>query len=78
MEFPMPEPYVDAEVASRHLSVARKTLSEMARTGKIPAYAWGVGTQRRSWRFKLSELDSWMRSRVGSPSHPPLPNRRRG
>jgi excisionase family DNA binding protein len=76
MEFPMPEPYVDADVASRHLSVARKTLSEMARTGKIPAYPWGVGTQRRSWRFKISELDSWMRSRVVSECHP-LPNRRR-
>jgi excisionase family DNA binding protein len=76
MEFPMPEPYVDADVASRHLSVARKTLSELARKGEVPAYQWGLGNQRRTWRFKLSELDVYMKSKVGLASRPPLPNRR--
>lgn len=72
----IPEPYVDADAASRYLNVARRTLNEMARSGKIPAYAWGVGMQRRTWRFKLSELDSYMKSKVGSSGRPPLPNRR--
>ena len=70
------ENYVDVTVAARYLSVASKTLNQLAREGKIPAYPWGIGTQRRSWRFKLSELDSWMRSRLVSECHP-LPNRRR-
>ena len=73
----MPEPYVDAEVASHHLSVARKTLNEMARTGQIPAYPWGVGTERRCWRFKLSELDTFMKSRIQSASRPLLQSRRK-
>ena len=71
------ENYVDVAVAARYLSVASKTLNQLAREGKIPAYPWGVGTQRRSWRFKLSELDSWMRSRLRSGRRPPLPSRRK-
>jgi excisionase family DNA binding protein len=70
------EPYVDAQKASAFLGVAARTLNEMARTGVVPAYAWGIGNQRRTWRFKLSDLDAYMRSRVGSPGRPPLPNRR--
>lgn len=71
-----PEFYVDAAIAARFLSVAPKTLNQLAREGKIPAYPWGVGTQRRCWRFKLSELDSWMRSRLVSECHV-VPNRTR-
>jgi excisionase family DNA binding protein len=70
------EPYVDVQKASAFLEVAARTVNELARKGEIPAYQWGLGTQRRTWRFKLSELDAYMRSRVGSPSRPPLPNRR--
>jgi hypothetical protein len=70
------EPYVDAQKASAFLGVAARTLNEMARTGVVPAYQWGLGNQRRTWRFKLSELDSYMKSKVGSSSRPPLPNRR--
>jgi excisionase family DNA binding protein len=71
------EPYVDAQKASAFLGVATKTLNEMARKGEVPAYQWGLGNQRRTWRFKLSELDSYMKSKVGLSSRPPLPNRRR-
>lgn len=71
------ESFVDVEVASCYLSVASKTLNQLAREGKIPAYPWGAGTLRRSWRFKLSELDAWMTARLHSNSRPPLPNRRR-
>jgi len=70
------EPYVDSGKASAFLGVASRTLNELARKGEVPAYQWGLGSQRRTWRFKLSELDSYMKSKVGSPCRPPLPNRR--
>src|SRR6266852_9533903 len=69
------EPYVDAAEAAQFLSINRRTVMQMARQGNIPAHPAGEG-RRHSWRFLLSELDSWMRSRVNSPCRPCSPNRR--
>jgi hypothetical protein len=41
----------------------------LAREGSVPAYTFSEGT-RRHWRFLISELDTWMRSRVNSNAHP--------
>jgi excisionase family DNA binding protein len=71
---PSPEPYVDVKHAASYLSVAVKTLNEWARLEKIPAYPWGDGL-RKTWRFKLSELDDWMRRRLNSVRRPPLSER---
>ena len=71
------EPYVDSRRAAAFLAVASRTMNEMARRGQVPAYAWGVGKQRRTWRFKISKLDSYMRSRVVSDSRPLLQSRRK-
>lgn len=65
------EPYVDSFAASKFLGLAPRTLNEMARRGRIPAYPFGEG-QRKTWRFKLSDLDSWMNSRAQSRSRPLL------
>jgi excisionase family DNA binding protein len=69
------EPYVSAEAAARYLDIKPKTLLGKARKGQIPAYPWGDGI-RKTWRFKLSELDEWMKSRVHSHHRPPLSERR--
>ena len=69
-----PEPYVDVRRAASYLSVAAKTLNEWARLEKIPAYPWGDGV-RKTWRFKLSELDEWMQRRINSDRRPPLSER---
>ena len=69
-----PEPYVDVKRAASYLAVAVKTLNEWARLEKIPAYPWGDGS-RKTWRFKVSELDEWMRRRVDSVRRPPLSER---
>ena len=68
------EPYVDVKRAASYLSVAAKTLNEWARLRKIPAYQWGDGV-RKTWRFKLSELDEWMQRRINSVRRPPLSER---
>lgn len=69
-----PEPYVDVKRAALYLAVAVKTLNEWARLEKIPAYPWGDGI-RKTWRFKLSELDEWMQGRINSVRRPPLSER---
>jgi excisionase family DNA binding protein len=70
------ESYVDSGKAAAFLGVSSKTLNDMARKGTIPAYVWGSGIERRTWRFKLSELDTWMKSRLNSAGRPPLLSRR--
>lgn len=51
-----PEPFVSADEAARFLSVKRRHLLTLARTGLAGAYALGTGTQRKIWVFRLSEL----------------------
>jgi excisionase family DNA binding protein len=64
-----PESYVDAKEGAAFLSIHPKTLMRLAREGAVPAYSFSEGT-RRHWRFLISELDTWMRSRVNSNAHP--------
>jgi excisionase family DNA binding protein len=60
------EPLLDDKQASALLGgIHVKTLQRLARTGKVPAYRVG-----RFWRYRASELDSWLRSKVNSPRQP--------
>ena len=54
------EPYVSVEKAAEYLDIAPKTLLQKARKGEVPAYPWGNG-MRKIWRFKISQLDEWMK-----------------
>lgn len=45
-----------AEYVGRH----QKTVERMARAGEIPAHPVS-GVRRKTWRFYVSELDSWLR-----------------
>jgi excisionase family DNA binding protein len=65
------EPYVSVEKAAEYLDIAPKTLLEKARKGEVPAYPWGDGI-RKIWRFKISQLDEWMRRKLHSNRRPPL------
>ena len=51
-----PEPFVDAAKAASFFSISRRQLLMMARTGAIPAYPASLGSRRKQWRFRLSEL----------------------
>jgi len=59
------EPYIDASEAAAFIKLNRKTLLRLARDGSIPAHPL-TGRRRRIWRFLVSELDDWARSRVNS------------
>jgi len=69
------EPYVSVDKAADYLDMKPKTLLEKARKGMIPAYPWGDGP-RKTWRFKLSQLDEWMKAKINSPRRPPFSERR--
>ena len=50
------EPYVDAHVVAEFLSVAYSTVQGWASRGKIPCHK-----RNGSVRFRLSEVDAWLR-----------------
>jgi excisionase family DNA binding protein len=61
------EPFVDAVRAAEFLAMSRKTLLALARKGYLPGHPVGQGV-RKVWKFRLSELDSWMKTGVRSGS----------
>lgn len=63
------EPYVDARDGAAFLHIHPKTLMRLARDGSVPAYTFSEGT-RRHWRFLISELDKWMKTKINSSTHP--------
>jgi helix-turn-helix protein len=59
------EPFIDPGKAAQFVQLNRKTILRFAREGSIPAHPLS-GDKRRIWRFLLSELDLWARSKVNS------------
>jgi len=54
----LPERYVDAVVAAEFVGVSPRFLLDLARAGRIPGHPLGLGSKRKIWRFRLSELES--------------------
>jgi hypothetical protein len=54
------EPFVDAARAAEFLCCSRKQLLNLARSATIPAYTQKTGNQRRTWLFRLSELEAYV------------------
>jgi hypothetical protein len=61
------ESFVDADSAAEFLAITRRQLLELARSGIIPAYPANVGTRRRLWRFRLSEIANAIMSNTNIP-----------
>jgi len=53
------EPLITSENAAQLLGIHPKTVQQMAREGRIPAVRIG-----KFWRFRKSDLDSWVRASV--------------
>ena len=66
------EPVVDSEEAAKFLNINPKTLQKMARNGGVPGYRIG-----KLWKFRISDLDAWLRSKVISSCHSCRENGRR-
>jgi len=52
----MPDPWVSVEDVAQHLGVARDTVYRWIETKRLPAHKVG-----RLWKFKLAEVDEWVR-----------------
>lgn len=60
------EPLLDDRQASEFLGgIHPKTLQRLARNGQVPAYRIG-----RYWRYRASELDEWLRTKINSACQP--------
>lgn len=53
----MPEPWSTLLEVVAHLQVAEETVHRWIRRKGLPAQRMG-----RNWRFKLSEVDAWVRA----------------
>jgi excisionase family DNA binding protein len=56
------ENFVSAKVAAEYLAISETFLTRLAREGKVPAHPLPNGNRklRRTWRFRLSELNAVM------------------
>ena len=62
----MAEPWVSVEVVAKHLGVVKDTIYRWIEGRSLPAHRIG-----RIWKFRLSEVDEWVRT--GGEGH--LPSR---
>jgi Helix-turn-helix domain len=53
---PVFEPFVDEEIVAQFLKIESRRVLQMARNHEIPAHP--IGKIRRTWRFRLSEIDA--------------------
>ena len=52
-----PEKWVDTKVVAEYLNINRQTVFAWISQKGLPAVRVG-----KSWRFRLSEIDAWLRS----------------
>jgi excisionase family DNA binding protein len=56
------EPWVSVDEVVRHLGVAKDTIYRWIEAKGLPAHRVG-----RLWKFKLSEIDEWVRAGGADP-----------
>lgn len=52
-----PEPWVSVEEVARHLGISKDTVYRWIEARGLPAHKIG-----RLWKFKLSDVDEWVRA----------------
>jgi hypothetical protein len=52
-----PEPYVDATAVAQHIAIERRQVLALTRAKKLPAYPVDPDAKRKTWRYRLSEVD---------------------
>lgn len=53
----IPEPWVSVDAVAEHLGVARDSVYRWIESRALPTHRLG-----RLWKFKLSEVDEWVRA----------------
>lgn len=67
----MTEPWVSADAIAEHLGVTKDSVYTWIAKRGMPAHRVG-----RLWKFQLSEVDAWVRTRVAA--EPPRSEQGRG
>ena len=57
-----PEPWVSLDTVAQHMGVSKDTVHRWIRSREMPAHQIG-----RLWKFKLSEVDEWVRTSRARP-----------
>jgi excisionase family DNA binding protein len=68
----MPEAWVSVEAVADHLGVAKESIYRWIERRELPAHRVG-----RLWKFKLSEIDKWVRAGSAADSSVPAGQSRR-
>lgn len=70
----MTEPWASVEVVAKHLGVAKDSVYRWIDHRGLPAHKIG-----RLWKFKLSEVDAWVRAGgVDAPGDADFPDGEKG
>ena len=63
------EAFVTPDEVAAHLKATRRHVLELTRKGVLPAHPLCFGSRRKTWRYKLSEIDQaiapWAKKPVG-------------
>jgi excisionase family DNA binding protein len=68
----MPEAWVSVEAVADHLGVAKESIYRWIERRELPAHRVG-----RLWKFKLSEIDKWVRAGSAAESSAAAGRRRK-
>jgi excisionase family DNA binding protein len=66
-----PEQLVDATPVARFLRVARSTVYDQVSKGRLPHIRLWAGARRPVIRFRMSEIEKFVRDRTIAPTQPP-------
>lgn len=67
----MTEPWTSVDAIARHLGVARDSIYRWIERRSLPAHKIG-----RLWKFKISEVDEWVRGGGANSDRPDKSNKR--
>lgn len=65
MRAEMTEPWISVDDIARHLGVAKDSIYRWIERRRLPAHRIG-----RLWKFKISEVDEWVRTGGADSAHP--------
>jgi hypothetical protein len=60
------EQFVDENVIAAFLALKPRRVLELARKGELPAY--GIGHERKTWRFRVSEVSAHFSTPIKKPA----------
>ncbi len=67
-----PEPWVDATRIAEHLGLSRKFILDLTRKNKLPAHPVDPTADKKTWRYKLSEVDATIGGGLARPAQQEL------